>query len=93
MLSQCLPGGGTLQQVADYLRILEILRLREDERKAVGWQENADSGTVVIKDVMSTAEVTFEDADFTILRDCAARWDRWPVAPQTMALKEKLDAA
>ena len=34
--------------LAIYLRVLEALRLKEDERAAVGWQENPDAGTVTI---------------------------------------------
>jgi len=44
MLSRVLPEGGGLQEVAIYLRILETLRLKEDEREAVGWQENPETG-------------------------------------------------
>jgi len=91
MLSQVLPQGATLQNVATYLRILELLRLKEDERKAAGWQE--DKGTVTIQNIVIEAAITFEDADFAVLRECALAWDRWPVAPQTMVLKERLDAA
>jgi hypothetical protein len=92
MLSQTLPQGTTLLQVSDFLRILEILRLKEDERRSVGWQEDRQKGSVVIKDVVSETEISFEDADFEILRDCAMRWDRWPVALQTAVLRGKLDA-
>jgi len=35
MVVRCLPQGGTLQQIAIYLRVLVVLRLKEAERKAV----------------------------------------------------------
>jgi len=91
MLGQCLPQGGTLQQVADYLRIIEALRLKEEEREAVGWRQ--DEGNVTITDIAREFDIALEDSDFVILRECAVKWDRWPTILQTRMLKEKLDAA
>jgi len=93
MLTRCLPQGGTLQQIAAYLRVLEVLRLKEDEREAVGWQENPDAGTVTIKDATKEFEVALEDADFTALHQLANQWSGWPTAPESLALMAKLDAA
>jgi hypothetical protein len=50
-LLQAIPQGGTLARVATYLRILEALRLKEDEQKAVGWQAH-DNGTATVQDAL-----------------------------------------
>jgi hypothetical protein len=88
-LLQAIPQGGTLAQVATYLRILEVLRLKEDEQKEVGWQEN-DNGTVTVQNALREFAIVMEDADFTVLAQIAAQWNEWPVAPVTLVLKEKL---
>jgi len=93
MLTRCLPQGGTLQQIAIYLRVLEVLRLKEDEREAVGWQENPDAGTVTIQGATHEFDVEIEDADFAVLHQTSTQWDGWPTAPQSLVLKAKLDAA
>jgi len=93
MLTRCLPQGGTLQQIAIYLRVLEVLRLKEDEREAVGWQENPDAGTVTIQNAAHEFDVEIEDADFATLHQLTSQWDGWPTAPESLALKAKLDAA
>jgi len=93
MLTRCLSQGGTLQQIAIYLRVLEVLRLKEDERAAVGWQENPDAGTVTIQNAAHEFDVEIEDADFATLHQLTSQWDGWPTAPESLALKAKLDAA
>jgi hypothetical protein len=90
LLLQAIPQGGTLNQIAVYLRILEALRLKEDEQAAVGWQENPDVGTVTVQDVAREFDVTLEDADFAVLAQLAGQWDQWPTAQESLALKEKL---
>jgi hypothetical protein len=93
MLTRSLPQGGTLQQIAVYLRILEVLRLKEDEREAVGWQENPDAGTVTIQGATHEFDVALEDADFTTLHELATQWNGWPTAPESLTLMAKLDVA
>jgi hypothetical protein len=93
MLTRALPQGGTLQQISVYLRILEVLRLKEDEREAVGWQENPDAGTVTIQNAAHEFDVEIEDADFATLHQLTSQWDGWPTAPESLALMAKLDAA
>jgi len=92
MLSRCLPQGGMLQQIAVYLRVLGVLRLKEDERKAVGWQENPGAGTVTIQDAIHEFDVALEDADFATLYQLANQWDGWPTAPESLTLMAKLDS-
>jgi len=93
MLTRCLPQGGTLQQIAIYLRVLEALRLKEDERAAVGWQENPDAGAVTSQNPIHEFDVALEDADFTVLHQLAGEWNGWPTVPESLALMAKLDAA
>jgi hypothetical protein len=90
LLLQAIPQGGTLNQIAVYLRILETLRLKEDEQVIVGWQENPDVGTVTVQDVAREFDVALEDADLAVLAQLAAQWDQWPTAQESLALKEKL---
>jgi len=93
MLTRCLPQGGTLQQIAVYLRVLETLRLKEGEREAVGWQEAPEAGTVTIQNPTHEFDVALEDADFTVLHQLAGQWSGWPTAPESLTLMAKLDAA
>ena len=93
MLSRVLPEGGRLQEVAIYLRVLEALRLKEDERTAVGWQENPETGTVTIQNPTHEFDIALEDADFATLHQLAGQWTGWPTAPESLALMAKLDAA
>ena len=92
MLSRCLPQSGPLAQIAIYLRILEALRLKEDERTAVGWQENPDAGTITFLLPLHEFDVALEDADLATLATLADQWNGWPLAPQSLALKDKLEA-
>jgi hypothetical protein len=73
MLSQCLPQSGPLQQIAVYLRILETLRLKEDEREAVGWQENPETGTATIQGATHEFDIALEDADLRLSRSLLVR--------------------
>jgi len=93
MLSRRLSQGGTLQHIAVYLRVLVALRLKEDERTAVGWQENPETGTVTIQNPTHEFDIALEDADFTALHQLAGQWNGWPTAPESLALMAKLDAA
>lgn len=93
MLSRCLPQSGPLTQIAVYLRILEALRLKEDERAAAGWQENPDAGTITFQNPTHEFDVALEDADLTTLIQLADQWQDWPLAPQSLALQAKLQTA
>jgi hypothetical protein len=84
LLLQTIPQGGTLNQIAVYLR------LKEEEQSAVGWQENPNEGTVTIQDVAREFDVALEEADLAVLAQLAAQWDQWPTAQESLALKEKL---
>jgi hypothetical protein len=79
----------SVRPIATCLRILEALRL-EEEQAVVGWQGDPDVGTVAIQDVAREFDVELEDADFAVLAQLAAQWDRWPTAQESLALKEKL---
>ena len=93
MLSRTLPQTGPLAQIAIYLRSLEALRLKEDERAAVGWQENPDAGTITFQNPVHEFDVELEDADLATLVKLADQWQDWPLAPQSLALKAKLETA
>ena len=79
--------------IAAYLRVLETLCLKEDERTAAGWQENPEAGTVTIHGATHEFDIALEDADFTVLHQLAGEWSGWPTAPVSLALTAKLDAA
>jgi hypothetical protein len=73
--------------------VLEVLRLKDDEREAVGWQENPETGTVTIQGATHDFDVALEDADLTVLHQLAGQWNGWPTAPESLALMARLDAA
>jgi len=91
-LLRAIPQSGPLNQVAVYLRIIEALRIKEDEQKEAGWHP-ADDGMVTVEKATLEFDVALEDADFATLAQLAAQWDGWPTAPQSLVLKSKLDAA
>ena len=73
--------------------VLKVLRLKDDEREAVGWQENPETGTVTIQGATHEFDVALEDANFTVLHQLAGQWSGWPTAPESLTLMAKLDAA
>ena len=73
--------------------VLEVLRLKDDEREAVGWQENPETGTVTIQGATHEFDVALEDADFTVLHQLTGEWSGWPTVPESLTLVAKLDAA
>ena len=93
MLTQCLPQQAPLAQVPMFVRIIETLRLKEEEQKLVGWRADPDQGTVSVRDAATEFDIELEDADFAALATCANQWDGWPVAPESIALTAKLNEA
>jgi len=93
MLTRSLPATAPLGQVPMYVRIIETLRLKEDEQEQVGWVEDPTTGSLTIRDIHTEFDIALEDTDFATLLGCANAWDGWPVTPETMALTVKLNDA
>jgi hypothetical protein len=91
LLTQCLPSQAHLDKIPMYVRVIETLRLKEDEQAQVGMVESGD--TVTMQDTEMEFDVALEDADFEALMEHARAWDRWPTVPQTVTLAEKLNNA
>jgi len=68
------------------------VRLKKDERKAAGWEENPDAGMITIQDAFREFSAALKDADFTTLHQLANQWSGWPIAPEFLTLMAKLDA-
>ena len=91
VLKDCLPAQAPLTQVAIYLRIIEALRIKEDEYELIGATE--DQGTIHIEQPLVELEVVIEDADLSALMVCVDAYELWPVAEPVMVLMEKLNKA
>jgi len=93
MLIRCLPDQAPLSQVPMYVRIIETLRLNEEEQEQVGFQLNPEDGSIVIADTAAEMEVELEDADFAAVVASANAWERWPTSPLSRDLSAKLKEA
>ena len=70
-----------------------FLWLKEDEQEAVSWQADPATGTIKIQDTTKGFDVELEYANFPVLHQLANQWNGRPTAPESLALKAKLDAA
>lgn len=93
MLIRCLPDQAPLSQIPMYVRIIETLRLKEEEQEQVGFQLNPEDGSIVIGDTTIESKVEFEDADFSAVVASANAWEHWPTSPLSRDLSAKLKEA
>ena len=96
-LVRCIPNEGTIIDIAKYLRLVDVLELNESESDEVGLQELSMPGPMgQIKrfewdDLEREFDLTFEDADFTLLQRLTKQYQNWPRSHLTLELKAKLE--
>jgi len=95
-LVRCIPNEGTIIDIAKYLRLVDVLELSESESNEVGLQEFSTQGPMGIMkrfewdDQEHEFDLTFEDADFTLLQRLTKQYKNWPRSQLTVDLQAKL---
>ena len=85
--------------IAKYLRLVDVLELNGSESNEVGLQEFSTQGPMGIMkrfewdDQEREFDLTFEDADFTLLQRLTKQYQGWPRSHLTLELKAKLEGA
>jgi len=95
-LTNAIPARApTMRELSAFLRLVDLLRIDEAERKEVNWvsqplqtRQGLAVQTHWDRDIDKTIEL--EDADHEVLKKAFETWKEKPVDHRTLALAEKL---